>query len=128
MKRLTMFATLVLTSALFWLTACNSPTEPAVTNTIPAGEIVATLPATATSAPATNEPTQAPTTTSEPTATTAATRETSSQLPDFLAELELAVTNQDFPGMEALMHDPLAVGAWQSEWRQLTPAAASSTH
>ncbi|MCA9987882.1 MAG: hypothetical protein KDE59_26415 [Anaerolineales bacterium] len=123
MNRLTLFAALVLTSVLFWLTACNSPTEPAVTNTATAGEIVATDPTAPTNAPATATPTQAPTATSEP-AETATTREPGSQLPDFLAELELAVTTQDFPGMQALMHDPLAVGAWQSEWRQLTPAAA----
>lgn len=42
----------------------------------------------------------------------------------FVQELETAVSNQDYADMQALMSDPIGVGAWRSEWRMYDPAQA----
>lgn len=37
-------------------------------------------------------------------------------------ELETAVSDGDYEGMQTLMADPIGVGVWRSEWRSYTPA------
>jgi len=100
------------------LVAC-APSEPSTD----AAAMEATLP------PATTVPTVAPTeaesseipTLTEPTAIPTEAEPAPPDMTAFVMELETSVTNQDYASMQALMSDPIAVGAWRSEWRTLAP-------
>ena len=72
---------------------------------------------------ATAAATQVPTITEVPAATEApvVTEPQTGALDAFIAQLQTAVTNQDYAQMQALMSDPIIVGAWRSEWRLYTP-------
>ncbi len=61
------------------------------------------------------EPTIAPTETAVPQP------ETSVELDAFIAQLQTAVTGQDYAAMQSLMSDPIGVGPWRSQWQSLTP-------
>jgi hypothetical protein len=53
---------------------------------------------------------------------TAGSEAESTDLAAFIAELESAVTEKDYAQMQALASEPIAVGAWRSEWRMYEPA------
>ena len=80
----------------------------------PAAIAAPTVAATATAVAI--EPTIAPTETAVPPT------ETSAELDAFIAQLETAVTGQDYATMQSLMSDPIGAGPWRSQWQTLTPA------
>ncbi len=82
-----------------------------------------TVQSTATAVPAspTTMPAIVPTTIA-PTKTAVLPTETSAELDAFIAQLETAVTSQDYAAMQALMSDPIGAGPWRSQWQTMTPA------
>ncbi|MDX1418161.1 MAG: hypothetical protein R3293_28435, partial [Candidatus Promineifilaceae bacterium] len=93
--------------ALFLVLAACSPAQPA-------DEVVESTRPSPTAVP------------SEPAATDVApiAEPQADDLAAFIEQLEAAVSNRDYAQMQALMSDPLGVGAWRSEWRMYDPAQA----
>ena len=57
-----------------------------------------------------------------PTETAATEAPAADELATFIEQLQTAVTSQMWAEIPTFMSDPIAIGAWRSEWRMYTPA------